>query len=316
MTKIMSKNPQGNQDLELSFCDRRVRFFCRVLKGVLILAGGILSISQVVHIVGNFPGSLSQWLGLGVGLGILVMGFYARLDRAVKQLVLRNSLQDKLIVWAVPLAMSALIVGVYFLVGRRSFKAMSEEGGIFEYGTFVMFLVAAIFAVPVARYLWSQKQRVLGAMYGAFAALLGMVAFEEISWGQMLFGFESPEFFNENNSQSEITLHNMDSIHDAIDPILIVVGLLGAFAWFFLGPLSHSPNRLLKGIYRYFVPSWYLSSYFLLMSIVTALIKYAKSIYYSVRVYGEASELIFSIGFLLLVLTGFFRQCFLDYGEK
>ena len=281
-----------------------------------MLAGGILAISQVVHIVQDFPGSLSEWLGLGVGIGFFLLGFYTRLNGAVKRFVFRHSFTDKLIIWAAPLVMSGLIVGLYFLVGRRSFKAMSEEGGVFEYGTFVVFLVAAIFAIPVARHLWCQKERVLGGMYAAFAALLGAVAFEEISWGQMLLGIESPEFFDEYNAQSEITLHNMELINDAIDPVLIGLGLLGAFGWFLFGPLSRSSNRLLREIYGYFVPSWYLSSYFLLMSVVTALIKYARSIHYSVNIYGEASELILSLGFLLLVLTGYFRQCLEDYAGK
>jgi hypothetical protein len=41
----------------------------------------------------------------------------------------------------------------------------------------------------------------------AFAALF--VALEEISYGQHLFGWRSPEYFREHNLQGEVNLHNM-----------------------------------------------------------------------------------------------------------
>lgn len=46
----------------------------------------------------------------------------------------------------------------------------------------------------------------LGIVYGLVYIWAGG---EEISWGQRLLGFESPEFFLENNDQQEFTLHNL-----------------------------------------------------------------------------------------------------------
>ena len=46
----------------------------------------------------------------------------------------------------------------------------------------------------------------LGVLYGlAYIWAAG----EEISWGQRILGFDSPEFFQENNDQQEFTFHNL-----------------------------------------------------------------------------------------------------------
>ncbi|SHG88645.1 hypothetical protein [Marivita hallyeonensis] len=47
---------------------------------------------------------------------------------------------------------------------------------------------------------------VLGTLYGLAYI---WVAGEEVSWGQRILGFESPEYFQENNDQQEFTFHNL-----------------------------------------------------------------------------------------------------------
>ncbi|PWL36448.1 MAG: hypothetical protein DCO97_04410 [Marivita sp. XM-24bin2] len=46
----------------------------------------------------------------------------------------------------------------------------------------------------------------LGVLYGLVYIWAGG---EEISWGQRILGFESPEYFQENNDQQEFTFHNL-----------------------------------------------------------------------------------------------------------
>lgn len=46
----------------------------------------------------------------------------------------------------------------------------------------------------------------LGVLYGLAYIWAGG---EEISWGQRILGFESPEYFQQNNDQQEFTLHNL-----------------------------------------------------------------------------------------------------------
>lgn len=50
---------------------------------------------------------------------------------------------------------------------------------------------------------------VLGVLYGLAYIWAGG---EEISWGQRIIGFESPEYFRENNDQQEFTFHNLVTV--------------------------------------------------------------------------------------------------------
>lgn len=61
--------------------------------------------------------------------------------------------------------------------------------------------------------------------------LLGMTG-EEISWGQRIFGLQSPEFMLKNNVQGEITFHNLNGVHQHIRFVAAVFILL----YFFLVP--------------------------------------------------------------------------------
>lgn len=52
-----------------------------------------------------------------------------------------------------------------------------------------------------------------GTMFLVVALVLGIVLFlgagEEISWGQRIFGIQSPEYFKEHNTQQETNFHNL-----------------------------------------------------------------------------------------------------------
>ncbi|MCZ6617166.1 MAG: hypothetical protein O7E57_03455 [Gammaproteobacteria bacterium] len=74
--------------------------------------------------------------------------------------------------------------------------------------------VAALFAafIVCGRRLWVLRgQRNLGflATTGFLTVFCLFGAGEEISWGQRIFGFDSPQFFIDNNAQQETGLHNL-----------------------------------------------------------------------------------------------------------
>lgn len=84
--------------------------------------------------------------------------------------------------------------------------------------------------------LFSVKLSFLSSSYRWFYIVLSVaclyVILEEISWGQRLFGISSPQFFEKNNLQGEINLHNLvvgpysTGLKAAIEYIL-AAGLLG-----------------------------------------------------------------------------------------
>lgn len=72
-------------------------------------------------------------------------------------------------------------------------------------------LVAAIAFIKVARHYFRQRQRLAMALAVAMVLLLGLMIGEELSWGQRIFGWGTPSFLAEINSQSEINLHNINT---------------------------------------------------------------------------------------------------------
>ena len=56
----------------------------------------------------------------------------------------------------------------------------------------------------------------------AFASIFFVAFMEELAWGQMMFGWETPENFRSLNAQGETTLHNIHGIHDLISPALLL----------------------------------------------------------------------------------------------
>lgn len=72
-------------------------------------------------------------------------------------------------------------------------------------------LVAAIAFIKVVRHYFRQRQRLAMILAIAMVLLLGLMIGEELSWGQRIFGWGTPSFLAEINSQSEINLHNINT---------------------------------------------------------------------------------------------------------
>ncbi len=72
-------------------------------------------------------------------------------------------------------------------------------------------LVAAIAFIKVARHYSKQRQRLAMILAVVTVLLLGLMIGEELSWGQRIFGWSTPSFLAEVNSQSEINLHNINT---------------------------------------------------------------------------------------------------------
>jgi hypothetical protein len=78
-----------------------------------------------------------------------------------------------------------------------------SENDIFEWATFVLALSASII------FLFSGKG--FDWIRYSFFALFFLFAMEEVSWGQQIFNWAAPEFFEKYNTQRETNLHNFFS---------------------------------------------------------------------------------------------------------
>lgn len=100
-------------------------------------------------------------------------------------------------------------LGVYFVNENYFHEVFAAEDRLVEYGTALFLLVASVILVMHAV---RMRGRAAGLAVGLtlfYALLFFLAAGEEISWGQRIFGWESSEFFAENNKQNETNIHNL-----------------------------------------------------------------------------------------------------------
>ena len=94
--------------------------------------------------------------------------------------------------------------------GRRFYDWLISENKPVEMATFVLALVAAVMAARLALLLVRRAgQPFAGVFYVLFALGMFFIGMEEISWGQQLFGWETPADWGQANAQNETTLHNL-----------------------------------------------------------------------------------------------------------
>ena len=146
-------------------------------------------------------------------------------------------------------AVLVLTLGVYFWDTSYFTLTYAAEDGLVEYGTAIFLFVASLILL---RNMVAIKGRAttLAVVLTAFYALLFFYAAgEEISWGQRIFGWESGEFFQENNKQFETNTHNMviGGVHLAktlFGPVLTTVLLLYLVVLPLLYPRAQWVRRL------------------------------------------------------------------------
>jgi hypothetical protein len=115
-------------------------------------------------------------------------------------------------------------------------RATTEDGWI-ENGQLVMFAGAVILSVSVSRALARQGHVAWAGAYAVLALALFWVTGEEISWGQRVFGFQTPDWVKGWNVQGEVNVHNLGGVTRALSRVM--TGVLSA-----LVPASLLSKRL------------------------------------------------------------------------
>ena len=99
------------------------------------------------------------------------------------------------------------------------------EAGFIELGTAALLVAVAVLLARLGLGLWRADERANGllALSLAFGAFLFMG--EEISWGQWLFHWDSPDWFLTYNAQGETNLHNLVFVKKDIPKWIVVAGI-------------------------------------------------------------------------------------------
>ena len=119
------------------------------------------------------------------------------------------------------LAAILLVVLAYFpaYVSKDLLIRLTREDGPFEWTTAILLLATCIAFLVLAilpNYSIFKSKKGVGSrpLYFVLFALLFLFASgEELSWGQRIFNFDTPEAIKERNVQEEFNIHNLEIFH-------------------------------------------------------------------------------------------------------
>jgi len=101
-----------------------------------------------------------------------------------------------------------------------------EDDGILEYGQFLVIAAAFVVALATLPAAWRRGPRWLFGWVLLAALCCFYVAGEEVSWGQHIVGWSTPEAWSELNDQNETNLHNVSSWLDQKPRHLLSLGVI------------------------------------------------------------------------------------------
>lgn len=105
-----------------------------------------------------------------------------------------------------------------------------DEDSLVEWLQFFSLVAAGVFLPLVAFRLSKSGHNVLAALYGLVAVGVWFLAGEEISWGQRIFGWQTPEAMEAINRQGETTVHNISGVQELVPAGMLLASLYGTCA--------------------------------------------------------------------------------------
>jgi hypothetical protein len=144
-------------------------------------------------------------------------------------------------VTAVTPVLGCALLAALAVTQRGVFDAIVREDSVLEWGEVGSYVAVVAIGVLVAR-------RSHGFVRVAYA-LLAVGAFaavgEELSWGQRLFGVQTPEALATANRQHELNFHNLSDVESAMRLVLLGAATYGALLPLLRRPGPFVPPRAL-----------------------------------------------------------------------
>lgn len=226
-------------------------------------------------------------------------------------LTIDNSTKSVLVWSLIALVVVGSMIGTYF-VDMDTYVWLGTEDEFGENMTAVFYFVAGILLVLHGRREMKDGSTLVKQ---SLPILLGLfflfIAAEEISWGQRIIGFGTPESIQSINRQGEFTIHNLGFFNQeggiidayrALHLFVLFQGILLPLAYRFWPFVRQTMNRM-----NFPVVPLACVGFFVLSMVHVQLSKYLISHYEISKgfhyVHMEVRELIFSIGFFVSAIA-------------
>ncbi|MEM7651427.1 MAG: hypothetical protein AAF204_05020, partial [Pseudomonadota bacterium] len=126
----------------------------------------------------------------------------------------------------VPIAILIAQIFIELLVPHEFKGSLHSENGPHETLQFIFALAGFIVALLCLKILIKKPQGFLIFWTSCFALGCLYIAGEEVSWGQHIFDWATPEFWSSVNDQNETNLHNTSSWLDQKPRLILLIGVI------------------------------------------------------------------------------------------
>ena len=237
MSTPLPSNSQAQRDAGDYLCESlgRQKLVQRICGQAVIYFGVLIVAVSLYKFVSAFLLEVSPWseLQLGVaGLLLVFLGNFLRSSTFLKSLLSEFSPSARASRSLLMLILALFIMGSVALFKLSvqdilRYKRLLGEGGILEYLQALILFTSAWVSWLISRDLWKRLfMRLHGVIYGIIALGLLFVGLEELAWGQVLFGWRTPENIASLNAQNQTTIHNLEFFQDYLDINLFLVSVL------------------------------------------------------------------------------------------
>ena len=210
------------------------------------------------------------------GFGLLVLTIATFLESLLAAPWLARFLSwQRRVEWTIFVAPIVVLVALagYKLVrgpGNSFYLLAVREDSLVEWLTALAFFAGFVAACLIAKNLYLARHRILSAYHGLLAVFCLFVGLEEVSYGQRLLGFATPQPVAARNVQNDMTIHNMDFMlawFFILGPLLVgAFGMLGVV----LSGLRRWIDPRLAEVLGFMVPPWFLASWFVPIALFAA----------------------------------------------
>jgi len=175
------------------------------------------------------------------------------------------------------------------------------ERGFFEWVQFLCYFISACFGFQTFQILRTKTSfNIQKLLIILFTLGCGFVSLEEISWGQHIFKWTTPELFSQFNMQNKTNIHNLAPIHKNTIQVkaFILVSWIGGLSCLLR---RDSGTLTLKDL---ILTEWYLALYFFPIAVYYTQLNFGLGLGFGLdHTHQETFETMLSIGFLGIALT-------------
>lgn len=203
-------------------------------------------------------------------------------------------------------ALSGVVAALF---GESTYKWLTGEDKFAENLQVLFWLLAFGLCFAVIRRLGMSGHRVIAFLYLGLSAGIFFIIGEELSWGQRIFGWATPESIKAINRQHETNIHSLEGMVSAFRGLQLLIGAYGTILpLLLLWPPASARSSWLAHHRRQIsmlVPHYTLVPYFLAVlawRIYVTIWWPPKQYYYEISRYSEVVEVILAMAFFLFVI--------------